>query len=176
MNSGIVPARKSGLFLDPEHCTDAQVSARNRGGKVPHGRRRGKGECGLVDAVIDGERVLLATAPEPLEKGIQIRIVTALSAAGVRVLQHRIFPCVACGRIPPTHAGLGRYAADVLCIVPPYGRACFIEIKRPRNRNAKRDANQREWAKWIRRYGGVAGTATNEEEALVLVEFARGLP
>lgn len=137
-------------------------------------RRRRAG--GLVDAIVGGEHVLLATEPEPLERGIQIQIVTALSAAGIRVLQHRIFPCVQCGRRPPKHAGLGRYAADVLCIVPPYGRACFIEIKRPKTRNAKRDAQQREWAKWIRHYGGVAGVATSIDEAFALVAMARRLP
>lgn len=138
--------------------------------------QRRKKAGGLVDAIVGGERVLLATAPAPLERGIQIQIVTALSAAGIRVLQHRIFPCVQCGRRPPKHAGLGRYTADVLCIVPPYGRACFIEIKRPKTKNAKRDAEQREWAKWIRHYGGVAGVATNIDEAFALVQIARSLP
>ncbi len=160
-------ARKSRLFLDPapERMTSKASS-----------QRRKKVGGGLVDAVVDGERVLLATAPEPLERGIQIQIVTALTAAGIRVLQHRIFPCHACGQRPTKQTGLGEFAADVLCVVPPYGRACFVEVKRPSTRNAKRDAEQREWAKWIRHYGGVAGVATNVDEAFALVALARRLP
>lgn len=178
MGRAASPARESGLFLGREMniraVSDVQSKSRKRGAFVAQGRRKSKGE--FIDGIINGERVLIARDPEPREKGIQIQIVAALSAAGVRVLQHRIFPCVECGRRPPTHAGLGRYASDILCIVPPYGRACFIEVKRPSARNAKRDAIQREWAKWIRHYGGVAGIATNVEEAMALVEEARRLP
>lgn len=139
-------------------------------------QRRKRAPAGFVDGVVNGERVLIATDPEPKEKGIQLQIVASLASNGVRVLQHRIFPCVRCGQKPPKHAGLGEFAADVLCVVPPYGRTCFIEVKRPTNRNAKRDENQRQWAKWIRRYGGVAGVATCIEEAMALVAEARRLP
>jgi hypothetical protein len=130
----------------------------------------------LDSTVVNGERVLLVKNPEPREKGIQIQIVTALSQAGIRVLQHRIFPCYSCGVRPTAQTGLGEFAADILCIVPPYGRACFIEVKRPKTRNAKRDAGQREWAKWIRHYGGVAGVATDADEAFELIALARRLP
>lgn len=180
MKLGTLPARESGLFLDPEmnirSVPDVQVSPRKRERKVAHKHRSSKKKTGLVDAIIDGERVLLATEPEPLEKGIQLQILTALSAAGIRVLPHRIYPCPSCGTRPPPSAGLGKFCADVICVVPPYGRFCAIEVKRPSTRNAKRDAGQREWAKWIRHYGGVAGVATNIDEAFDLIAMARRLP
>lgn len=140
-------------------------------------RRKRAAESGLVDGIVDGERAhLYVPTEEPLERANQIRIVAALSVAGVRILQHRVFPCWKCSARPMKDTGLGRFVSDILCIVPPYGRACFIEVKREKTRNAKRDANQREWAKWIRHYGGVAGTATNEDEALALVALARVAP
>ena len=114
---------------------------------------------------------------EPLEKEIQPRIREVVaSLPDVRVFEHNVFPCWDCGKRPSKDTGLGEHAADLLVIVGPYGRACFIEVKRPSNRNAKRDAPQREWAKFVRRVGGVAGVATNEAEAIALVAEARGLP
>lgn len=113
---------------------------------------------------------------EPLERDIQAAIVHALSQAAVRVLQHRVWPCHKCGAKPSKLTGLGEFAADILCIVPPYGRACFIEVKRPSTRKAKRDEHQREWAKYIRQYGGIAGVATSVDEAFALVDLARRLP
>jgi hypothetical protein len=164
------------LFLAPqtERALHKETSQRRKRAVGPQDVHKSH----LVDAVIDGERAhLYVPAKEPLEKEIQIRIVTTLSAlGGVRVMQHRIFPCHRCGALPAKHTGLGEYAADILCIVQPHGRACFVEVKRPSKRNAKRDANQRAWAEWIRKFGGVAGIATNEAEAVALVEQARVLP
>lgn len=160
-------ALASALFLAP---------GTERTASKTKSQRRKRAPKGFEYAVIEGERVLIAKAPVALEKGIQIQIVTALEAAAIRVLQHRIFPCYACGARPTKETGLGEFAADVLCVVPPYGRACFIEIKRPGNENAARDEGQRQWAKWIRRYNGVAGIATNVDQAFALIELARHLP
>ena len=173
-----LPARESGLFsgrkMNIRAVSDVQLSARKRNRFVAQPNRSSKEK--FIDGVVNGERVLIAKDPAPSERGIQLQIVTALSAAGVRVLQHRIYPCHRCGQRPSPQTGLGAHAADLLCIVPPYGRACFIEVKRPKTRNAKRDALQREWARWIRKFGGVAGVATSVDEAMALVEQARRLP
>lgn len=145
---------------------------------VAHKRHRGKRAVadGLIEAVIGGERVLLALSPDPKERGIQIQIVTALGAAGIRVMPHTVVPCYRCGAKPNPKTGLGVHAADLICVVPPYGRFCAIEVKRPKTRAAKRDENQRRWAHWIRHYGGVAGVATNVDEAFELIALARRLP
>jgi VRR-NUC domain len=158
-------ARESAPFLS----SDTERASAKR---PPQRRRR----AGLVDAVIGGERVLLATNPEPLERGIELQIRVALNAAGIMCMKHRIEVCPHCGGRPKKGQGLGLGCADLICVVPPYGRFLGVEVKRPSTRNAKRDEHQRKWMAVIRRYGGVAGVATNEEEALALVELARRLP
>lgn len=160
-------ARESAPFLAPE--TERMPSGEKS-------QRRKRAPKGFSYAVVNGERVLVAKAPVLREKGIQLQIVTALEAAAVRVLQHRIFPCHTCGQRPTKETGLGEFAADILCVVPPYGRACFIEVKRPGFENRKRDEGQRKWADWIRRYGGVAGIATNVDQAFALIDLARRMP
>lgn len=151
--------------------SDVQVSPRKRDAKVPHGRRTRKAKGPqLVDAIIDGERVLLAVNPEPLEKGIEIQIRVALDGLGsVMCMKHAVD-----NRNLRTGLGLG--VADLICIVGPYGRFCAIEVKRPSTRNAKRDELQRRWMKRVRECGGIAGVATCVAEALALVALARRLP
>jgi len=112
----------------------------------------------------------------PREKVIQEEIRFMLAHAGVRVFQHSVWPCHVCGSRPRPQTGLGAYTADLICVARPFGRFCAIEVKTPDKRNAKRDAPQREWAEWVRRFGGVAGVATNVDEAYALIEQARELP
>lgn len=136
--------------------------------------QRRKRSGGLVDGIVNGERVLLATPkPEPLERAIEIRIRVAICAAGVLCWKHTVETCVRCGQRPTSRTGLGVGCADLICVVPPYGRFLAIEVKRPKTRNAKRDSHQRKWMAMVRRYGGVAGVATCEAEALALLVEAR---
>ncbi len=159
------------LSNDPAAKRERKVAQCGRSRK-----KNSRSAKGLIDAVIGGERVLLAVDPGPGERGTQLQIRTALSSAGIRVLPHSIFPCHACGVKPRKEAGLGRACADLICVVPPYGRFCAIEVKTEKTKDRKRDKHQREWAKWIRYYGGVAGVATTVEEAFALVAMARKLP
>lgn len=153
----------AGLFLDhqTEHALPKKRSQRLR-------------RAGLVDGIVDGERVLIAApAKEPLEREIEIRIRVAICAAGVLCWKHTVETCVCCGQRPTQRTGLGIGCADLICIVPPFGRFLAIEVKRPSTRNAKRDEHQRKWMGIVRRHGGVAGVATNELEALELLASAR---
>lgn len=151
------------LFLTPE--TERPLrKARAHKSKLP---------AGYVDAIVGGERVILALKPATTEKAIEIQIRKALTCAGIRVMKHDVQLCWSCRKKPRKTTGLGAHAADLICIVPPYGRFLAIEVKRPSNRNAKRDTPQRLWAKWTRFYGGIAGVATSVEEAFVLVNEAR---
>lgn len=125
-------------------------------------------------ALLDGERVLVHTpAKEPRERAIELRIRVAIASQGVMILKHSVEACHACGVRPRPHTGLGKGTADLFCIVPPFGRVLFIEVKRPSTRNRKRDEHQRVRAACVRRHGGVSGVATSEEEALALLEEAR---
>lgn len=128
----------------------------------------------LVDGIVDGERVLIHTPQkEPLERAIELRIRVALNAAGALCWKHTVETCHACGQRPTPRTGLGLGCADLICIVPPFGRFLAVEVKRPSTRNAKRDEHQRKWMAVVRRHGGVAGVATCEEEALALLDEAR---
>lgn len=128
----------------------------------------------LVDGIVDGERVLVHTpSKEPLERAIELRIRVALNAAGALCWKHTVETCHGCGQRPTARTGLGLGCADLICIVPPFGRFLAIEVKRPSTRNAKRDEHQRRWMAVVRRHGGVAGVATSEAEAMALLEEAR---
>jgi hypothetical protein len=163
----------AGIFLthQPEQMTSKTKS-----------QRRKQAGGGLVDAVINGERVLLATAPAPLEKGIETRIRVALSTAGVLVMKHHVDnrgqkPCVKCGHKDTqrgARTGLGLGVSDLICVVPPHGRFLGIEVKRPGYTPSDVREDQKRWLNVVRRFGGVTGIATSEEEALALVELARG--
>jgi hypothetical protein len=132
--------------------------------------QRRKRACGLVDGIIKGERVLIhKPAREMSEKAIEIQIRTALAAAHVFVQKHNI------DRRSPFGSGLGIGVADLICVVPPYGRFLGIEVKRPSTRDHLSEDQQR-FAATIRRFGGVCGVATSVDEAFELVEKARRLP
>jgi hypothetical protein len=110
---------------------------------------------------------------EPLEEIIEEGIRVALFEAGVWCQKHRVDPCHLCMAKPRRGQGLGHGCPDLICVVPPFGRFLAIEVKRKKTRNAKRDAHQRLWMGAIRRFGGIAGVATNVAEALALLELAR---
>lgn len=177
MNAKASAAQESGLFLDHAYCTDVHVSARNsstkRDAKVPQARRSGKKET-LVDAIVGGERVLLAN-PKETERSIELQVRVALAAAGVFVKKHTVEPCPCCGAKPKPETGMGKGTTDLICVVPPYGRALFIEMKHPKRRSRTSKA-QKHFIAAVQRFGAVAGVATSAEEALALVALARKLP
>ena len=124
---------------------------------------------------VNGESVVVYNPPKgALEREIEIQIRVAICAQGILCFKHTVETCKMCGSRPTARTGLGTGCADLICIVPPYGRFLAIEVKRPKTRNAKRDAHQRKWIAMVRRYGGVAGVATSVEEAMALVAEARG--
>lgn len=127
-----------------------------------------------LDGIVNGERAIIALPPhEPLEREIEIRIMTTLAAAGVLTMKHTVAACYRCRAKPGARTGLGLGCADLICVVPPFGRFLAIEVKRPSTRNAKRDEHQRKWMGIVRRKGGIAGVATSEAEALALLAEAR---
>jgi len=130
---------------------------------------------GYLDGIVDGERVLIADAPLESEKGIEIRTRVALVAAGVLVMKHTVEVCHRCRQRPSQRTGLGTGATDLLCIVPPMGRALFIEMKRPGYSPSDVRPDQHCFMKVVRTFGAVSGIATSEEEALALLELARSV-
>lgn len=76
--------------------------------------------------------------------------------------------------------GLAVGSSDLLAIVAPHGRWLAIEVKaedwRPAHSGAKHkhEEEQRQWMAIVRRFGGVAGFAQCESDALALLEEARG--
>lgn len=148
-------ARKGGLFLTPE--TERPLSGERS--------QRRKRAGALIDGIVGGERVLIHEPKQaPLEKAIEIRIRVALATAGVWVKKHNI------DRRSTFGTGLGIGCPDLVCIVPPFGRMLFVEVKRP---GRKPSEEQQRWIDVVQRFGAVAGVATCEEEALELVEEAR---
>lgn len=170
-------ARESGSFLALEmngcHGDGRAGKSAPRLSKVAHRRHRGKKAVAksLVDAVINGERVLLAELPpDALEKEIEIHIRAALNAAGIMCMKHHVDMRSTFGR------GLGVGVADLVCVVRPYGRFLAIEVKRPGYSPSDVRPEQTKWMAVVRRYGGIAGIATSVEEAFRLVDLARRLP
>ena len=106
------------------------------------------------------------TKPE-LEQPIKLRIRDALVAAGcmakIHVTDNRNFK----------HTGLGDGTSDLICIVPPLGRALAIEVKRPKYSPSDVTPDQRCFLDAVRKFGGVSGIATNVAEALALVAEAK---
>jgi hypothetical protein len=123
---------------------------------------------GLIDGIVDGERVVIAT-PNEREKGIEIRIRVALAAAGVLVWKHHVD-----NRSGRTGIAIG--ASDLICVVPPFGRFLGIEVKRPGYSPSRVRTAQTRWLAVVARFGGVSGIATSVEEAMALVELARRIP
>lgn len=132
-------------------------------------RRKRAAESGLVDGIIDGERVKIAKPRKPREKSVEIRIRVALAAAGVLVMKHHVDHRAAFGR------GLGLGVADLICVVPPLGRFLAIEVKRPSTRSRTSD-EQKRWLATVLRFAGISGVATSVEEAMQLVALARVAP
>lgn len=102
-----------------------------------------------------------------LEQLVKKRIQAALRDAGCAAWVHNIDN-------RQLHTGLdARGVSDLMCIVPPHGRALFIEVKRPKYSPSDVSADQRSFLAAVRKFGGVSGIATNVEQALALVEEAR---
>lgn len=135
--------------------------------KSREAKSRGKRpRTSMVDAIIDGERVYLAK-PHEREKGVETRIRVALAAAGVLVWKHHV------DNRAGARTGLGIGTADLICVVPPFGRLLGIEVKTKRGRVRE---SQERWLGAVRRFGGVTGVARSVEEAMALVAEARALP
>ncbi len=74
--------------------------------------------------------------------------------------------------------GLFPGSGDRIGLVAPFGRFLSIEVKPPgykppNARERERFESQKNWARIIRRFGGVAGIVDNPEDAVALVELAR---
>ena len=112
-----------------------------------------------------GLPVVYVAPPKPeLEQPIKMRCKRAIIAAGhVAWIHNRLM-----------HTGLdSRGVADLICIVSPWGRFLAIEIKRPKYSPSDVTPEQRAFLAAVRKFGGVAGIATCEEEALALVAEAQ---
>lgn len=165
----------AGLFLT--HKTERMTSGEKS-------QRHEQAVEDLIPGVINGERVLVHKPRPMLEKGIEIRIRVALSTAGVLVMKHHVDnrgqkPCAKCGFKDPqrgARTGLGLGVSDLICVVPPHGRFLGIEVKRPGYSPSDVREDQKRWLNVVRRFGGVTGIATSEEEAMALVELARRAP
>ena len=111
-----------------------------------------------------GTLVIFLVKDNPLESKIKADIRLALVQAGAICWVHNVD-----NRNLSTGLGIG--TADLICVVPPYGRFLGIEVKRP---SGSRTADaQKAWLAVVRKFGGVSGIARNVEEALVLLEEAR---
>ncbi len=68
--------------------------------------------------------------------------------------------------------GLGKGSSDLVCIIAPTGRACFIETKRPKGGRLSKE--QEQFIANMRAMGAVAGVAHSVDDALALVREAKG--
>src|SRR5258707_579504 len=103
-----------------------------------------------------------------LEKDIEYDIRVALCDIGVQVWKHNVDN-------RQLHTGLGIGCADLLCVVPPFGRWLSIEVKSLRP-GSKPTEDQLRHLDMVRKHGGVSGVARSVEEALSLVDEARMSP
>lgn len=101
-----------------------------------------------------------------LETPIKARIRAAVIEAGCIVWVHDVDY-----RLGKT--GLGKGTSDLICIVPPQGRFLGIEVKRPGYSPSDVRPDQRSFLAAVRKFGGVAGIATDVASALALVSEAR---
>lgn len=106
--------------------------------------------------------------PGEREAPIKARIRAAVIDAGCIVWIHDVDY-----RLGKT--GLGKGTADLICVVPPFGRFLGIEVKRPGYSPSDVRPDQRAWLAVVRQFGGVSGIATTEAEALALVAEAAQL-
>ncbi len=100
-----------------------------------------------------------------LEGPIKARIRAALVQAGAFVMVHDVD-----NRLGKT--GLGKGVSDIICVVMPLGRFLAVEVKRPGFSPSDVRPDQVRWLAEVRKYGGVAGIATCEIEALDLLALA----
>lgn len=96
----------------------------------------------------------------PLEKAVVNKIRDALKVAGVKWI-------IKTHGSPYQQSGI----PDLLCIAPGTGRLVGIEVKRPHGTWKVTELQKKQIA-LIREAGGVAGVATNVEEALSLLNEA----
>lgn len=137
------------------------------------GRRTSDFAASFLPGVVNGERVLVARLPaRESESSLMHRIMIAVSTCGALVWRNHV------GR--GRHAsgnyvamGLGVGSADIVGLVPPFGRWLAIEVKAPKGVVSP---EQTRWLELVRRWGGVAGVARSVEDALALVNEARSLP
>lgn len=160
------------VFFDPEtELTSSKSPPRQR--KVAHGDRTGKRKSQFIDGIVGGERVLIAKPVREGERSVELQARVAIAAIGVLVMKHTVESCPHCGGRPKLTAGLGKGTTDLVCIVPPYGRACFIEMKRPGYSPSDVKDAQHCFGRAVKKYGAVHGIASSVAEALALIELAR---
>lgn len=103
------------------------------------------------------------------EASLKLRVTVALATAGALVFRNNV------GAIKKGARwivyGLGKGSADLVCMVPPYGRWLCVELKRQKYGLISED--QKKWIDTVRRYGAVAGVVRSPEEALELLAQAR---
>ena len=118
------------------------------------------------------ERLLPGPKMVEMERDVLDQIRTAVIAAGCVCMRNNSGASKIGRRF--IRWGLGKGSADLICIVPPFGRFLGLEVKRPKHSEVTPD--QIVWAQGVRRYGGVAGIVKNVDEALALVAEAKRLP
>jgi hypothetical protein len=99
------------------------------------------------------------------ERDLQRAIVATLRRAGVWVRANVVSDR---GRFKRTGLGVG--SADLLCVVPPHGRAVFLEVK---TRVGKASDEQVEFVEEVQRFGAIARVVRSVEEAVSAVTDAR---
>lgn len=104
-------------------------------------------------------------AKPQLESEVLRDIRKALCREGILCLRHHVDN-------RQSRTGLGLGVADLICVVPPHGVLCAIEVKRPGSRS-RVSAHQRMWATVVRLHGGIYGVATSVDEARALIALAR---
>ena len=126
--------------------------------------------AGYTDAILHGERVLIADAPRETEKGLMIRIRAALAVLpGVLVWRNNV-------GVDAEHGiryGLGVGSADLVGIVTIQGVGVFLGVE-VKTATGRMRPEQVRWAETVRRFGGLAITARTPEEAVAAVVAARG--
>ncbi len=114
----------------------------------------------------DKHQVFVPRSKPEKEAPIKARIRAAVLATGRCLCWVHDVDC----RLGKT--GLGKGTSDLILLVLPLGRFCGIEVKRPGYSPSDVRPEQRAWMAAVRVFGGVSGIATNESEALALVDEA----
>lgn len=107
------------------------------------------------------------------EANVLTAIRIALAKAGVPIWRNHVsLSKQESGAMARTGLAVG--SADLIGLVPPFGRFIAIEAKKPAG--GRVTERQVRWLAVVRRCGGVAGVARSVEEALALVAEAQRLP